>query len=39
MIEARLPGHTPIPFNTLKTVLAVALEDVARSMNGTEPRA
>jgi hypothetical protein len=23
MIEARLPGHTPIPFNTLKTVLAV----------------
>ncbi len=31
VIEARLPGHTEIPFDRLKTVLKLALEDVARN--------
>jgi hypothetical protein len=31
-IEARLPGHVEIPFDQLKTVLTVALQDVARHM-------
>jgi len=31
-IEARLPGHIEIPFDRLKTVLTLALEDVARHM-------
>jgi hypothetical protein len=31
-IEARLPGHIEIPFDRLKTVLTLALEDVAHHM-------
>jgi hypothetical protein len=31
-IEARLPGHVEIPFDRLKTVLKLALEDVAKHM-------
>jgi hypothetical protein len=32
IVEARLPGHVAIPFDRLKTVLTLALEDVARHM-------
>lgn len=32
-IEARLPGHVEIPFDRLKTVLTLALEDVAAHMS------
>jgi low affinity Fe/Cu permease len=31
-IEARLPGHVAIPFDRLKTILTLSLEDVARHM-------
>lgn len=31
-IEAQLPGHAQIPFDQLKTVLKLSLEDVARHM-------
>lgn len=31
-IEAQLPGHAQIPFDQLKTVLKLSLEDVARTM-------
>ena len=31
-IEAQLPGHAQIPFDRLKTVLKLSLEDVARHM-------
>ncbi|MBV9085116.1 MAG: hypothetical protein JOZ62_20770 [Acidobacteriaceae bacterium] len=32
-IDAVLPGHTPIPFSELKTVLKLAIEDVARTLH------
>ncbi|HTU44332.1 MAG TPA: hypothetical protein VMF91_04685 [Bryobacteraceae bacterium] len=38
-IEARLPGHVEIPFDRLKTVLTLALEDVARHITAEKAAA
>lgn len=38
-VEARLPGHVEIPFDRLKTVLTLALEDVARHMDSEKAAA
>ena len=38
-IEARLPGQVEIPFDRLKTVLTLALEDVARHITAEKAAA